>query len=413
MKARTAVAPIVTLLVIVACARAVPAQEWAQWRGPTRDGVAKNFSAPGAWPKALTKKWGVVVGGGYSSPLVSGSRVYLHARQGEEETVSCFDLETGKLVWTKSYPAPFKKNQYAVEMGKGPNSTPVLYNGRLYTLGVGAVLSSFDARTGELKWRKEFPEPDTSKLFCGTAMSPVVERGALIVHVGDDRGGSVLALDASDGKVRWEWKGDGPGYSSPIVVDLAGVRQVVTLTDRSAVGVAADTGKLLWKMPFPDEWNENIVTPVLHKGRLILSGVRKGTMAVEVVKEGDAYTAKQVWHNPKVAMYMNSPVLDGDYLYGMSHLRKGQFFCLDARTGELLWATDGREGQNASVVSAGDFLLFLSADANLIVARKSPKGFEQAARYSVADSAIWAHPAVLGRRILVRDSASLALWAIE
>lgn len=400
-------------VVVLTGARSVAAQEWTQWRGPARDGVVKNFAAPAAWPKELVRKWKVSAGGGYSSPLVSGSRVYLHARQDEQEVVSCLDLATGKILWSKSYPAPFAKNQYAVEMGKGPNSTPVLHEGRLYTLGVGAVLSAFDARTGELKWRKEFGQPDTSKLFCGTAMSPVVEKGALIVHVGDDRGGSLMALDAASGTPRWEWKGDGPGYASPIIADLAGARQVVTLTDRSVVGVAADSGKLLWKMPFPDEWNENIVTPVVHKGRLILSGVRKGTMAVEVVKEAGGYAAKQVWHNPKVAMYMNSPVLDGDYLYGMSHLRKGQFFCLDARNGELLWATDGREGQNASVLSAGNLLLFLTADANLIVANKSLKAFEQVARYSVADSAVWSHPVVFGKQILVKDSASLALWSVE
>ncbi len=400
-------------LLLVFSARSATAQEWTQWRGPARDGVAESFVAPKTWPKEIVRKWKVSAGGGYSSPLVSGSKVYLHTRQEEQEVVSCFDLTTGKTLWTKTYPAPFAKNQYAVEMGKGPNSTPVLHDGRLYTLGVNAVVSAFDAKTGELKWRKEFGTPDTSKLFCGTAMSPIVEKNLLIIHVGDDRGGSLLALDAASGALKWEWKGDGPGYASPIVADLAGARQVVTLTDKSIVGVAAETGKLLWKMPFPDEWNENIVTPVVHKGRLIISGVRRGTMAVEVLKEASGYNAKQVWHNAKVAMYMNSPILDGDYLYGMSHLRKGQFFCLDARTGELLWATDGREGQNASVLSAGGFLLFLTADANLIVAHKNPKSFEQVARYAVADSAVWTHPVAFGKHLLVKDSASLALWSVE
>lgn len=389
-------------------------QDWAEWRGPNRDGVVKNFVSPATWPKGLVNKWKVAVGGGYSSPVVSGSRIYLHTRVEDQEVVSCFDLKTGKTIWSKSYAAPFNKNQYAIKMGKGPNSTPVVYAGNLYTLGVNAILSCFDAKSGELKWRKDFSaQIDTSKLFCGTAMSPVIEKGMVIVQIGDDRKGSIVAFDAVTGKQMWEWLGDGPGYSSPIIVELEGVRQVVTFTDKTVVGIAAENGKLLWSMPFPDEWNENIATPVLYGKTLIVSGVRKGTMAIEAVKGESGWSARQVWSNPQVAMYMSSPVLDGDYLYGMSSLRKGQYFCLNAKTGALVWATDGREGRNASVIGAGDVLMFLTEDAELIIARKSSKAFDRVAKYTVADSATWAHPAVLGKNILVKDEASLTLWSIE
>jgi outer membrane protein assembly factor BamB len=401
-------------MLVVMCTTDARAQEWTQWRGPNRDGVVKNFASPVTWPKGLVNKWKVPVGGGYSSPVVSGSKVYLHTRQDENEVVSCFDLKSGKTLWSKSYPAPFSKNQYAIQMGKGPNSTPVVYEGKLYTLGVTAVFSCFDAESGELKWRKDFStQLDTSKLFCGTAMSPVIEKGLVIIHIGDDRKGSVKAFDARTGEPKWEWQGDGPGYSSPIVVELEGTRQVITLTDKSVVGIAADNGRLLWSMPFPDEWNENIVTPVLYQKTLIVSGVRKGTMAIEAVKGKDGWSARQVWNNPQVAMYMSSPVLDGDYLYGMSSLRKGQYFCLNAKTGALVWATEGREGRTASVLAAGDSLLFLTEDANLIVAKKSPKAFESIARYAVADAATWAHPVVFGKNVLVKDEAALTLWSIE
>ncbi|HZS03248.1 MAG TPA: PQQ-binding-like beta-propeller repeat protein [Blastocatellia bacterium] len=407
------IVPMLCALVLSNLIHSAYAQDWSQWRGPNRDGVVRDFTAPAVWPDKLKLAWKTPVGAGYSSPVVFKDRVWIHSRRGEEEVVSCLDLKTGKILWSKSYPVSFTKNQYAVEMGKGPHSTPVLFNSRLYTLGVTAVLSCFDAQTGELKWRKDFGQPDTSKLFTGTSMSPVIDRGNVIVHVGDDRGGSMIAFDAATGREKWKWTGDGPGYASPIVIELAGARQVVTMTDKSVIGVAAQTGELLWRLPWPDEWNENIVTPTVCKNLLILSGVRKGTMAVQVAKNGDKWETKQVWHNPEIAMYMNSPVADGDHLYGLSAKRKGQFFCLEAATGKILWATTGREGFNASLLNAGSFLFILTNDASLIVAGKSQQGFEQVAKYSVADRPTFAHPVVTGGRILIRDDAAIALWTLE
>jgi outer membrane protein assembly factor BamB len=402
------------LFIAVAAIQTVSAQDWTQWRGPNRDGVVKDFTSPSVWPEKLKLIWKTEVGSGYSSPVVSKDRAWIHSRKGEEEVVSCLDLKTGKIVWSKSYPVAFAKNQYATQMGKGPHSTPVLSDGRLFTLGVTAILSCFDAATGELKWRKDLGPTDQSKLFCGTAFSPVVDQGNLIVYAGDDiKGGVMLALDPAMGKERWKWTGEGPGYASPIVVELEGARQIVTMTDKSVIGVEAKTGKLLWRLPWPDEWNENIVTPTLYKNLLILSGVRKGTMAVQVTKNGAEWTTKQVWHNPEIAMYMNSPVLEGDHLFGMSAKRKGQYFCLEATTGKVLWATEGREGFNAAILNTKDALLILNSDANLIVARKSAKGFEQVAKYSVADSATHAHPVTMGKHILVKDDASIALWSLE
>ncbi len=402
------------LFTAIVTTQIVSAQDWTEWRGPNRDGVAKDFVAPAAWPEKLKLIWKTEVGSGYSSPVVSKDRAWIHSRKGEEEIVSCLDLKTGKVLWSKGYPVAFNKNQYATQMGKGPHSTPVLYNGKLYTLGVTAILSCFDANTGELKWRKDFGAPNTSKMFCGAAFSPVVDQGNLIVYAGDDiNGGIMLALDPATGKEKWKWTGEGPGYASPIIVELEGARQVVTMTDKSVIGVEAKTGKLLWRLAWPDEWNENIVTPLLYKNMLIFSGVRKGTMAVQVTKNGAEWATKQIWHNPEIAMYMNSPVLEGDHLFGMSSKRKGQYFCLEAPTGKVLWTTEGREGFNAAILNTKDVLLILNSDANLIVAKKSAKGFEQLAKYSVANSATHAHPVAMGKRILVKDDTSIALLAFE
>ncbi|MEW6212509.1 MAG: PQQ-binding-like beta-propeller repeat protein [Acidobacteriota bacterium] len=402
---------IAAMVMVFACS--AEAQEWNQWRGPNRDGVAAAFSPPKQWPKALTRKWRVAVGGGYSSPVISGSRIYVHTHAGDQETVSSLDLNTGKIIWSKSYPAAFAKNQYAVKMDRGPFSTPLIHRGKLYTLGVTAVLTCFDARDGRALWRKDFSKQvDTSKLFCGTAMSPVVDNGRLIVHVGDDRRGWMIAYDAESGKELWTWEGEGPGYSSPIVAEIEGERQIITLTDKSVIGVSVSSGKLLWKFAHTDEWNENIVTPVLHGRNLIVSGVRQGTRAIRVTREKE-WSVSEVWRNQKVAMYMSSPVIDGDFLYGLSNIRKGQFFCLDARTGEAVWMTEGREGASASVIDTGKVLFFLTTEAELVATAKGAKGFEQIARYTVADSPTYSHPVFWGNKVLIKDASTLALWAFE
>jgi outer membrane protein assembly factor BamB len=403
----------VCFCLVIVTAQPALAQNWPQWRGPLRDGAVADFIAPSVWPEKLKLRWKVSVGSGVSSPVADAGKVWIHSRKGDDEVVSCLDLKTGKPLWSKSYPAPFAGYSAAARVGKGPYSTPVLFGGRLYTLGITAILSCFDAQTGELIWRRDFGPVDISNMFTGTGMSPVIDRDSVIVHVGDDRGGKLLALDAANGKEKWQWSGDGPGYASPIAVEFEGERQLVTMTDKAAIGVAAQSGQLLWRIPWPDKFNENIVTPVSYKDMLIFSGVRKGTLAVRVKKQGHQWTTQEVWSNPDVCMYMSSPILDGDHLFGMSDKRKGQFFCLDAATGKVAWATEGREGSNAAIVSAKGVLFILTDEAKLIVAKKSASGFETIKTYLVADSQTLAHPVVSGRQIIIKDSEGLALWSLE
>ena len=150
--------------------------------------------------------------------------------------------------------------------GKDPKSTPVLYNGNLYTWGITGILSCFDAKTGGRKWQQEFSKqfPKTALLF-GTAMSPLVEDGLLIAHVGGHNVGALTAFDAETGDVRWRWNEDEPGYASPIVVGLQGARQIVTQAQNGLIGLSAATGGLLWRIPFTTAYDQNIVTPVVYK----------------------------------------------------------------------------------------------------------------------------------------------------
>ena len=390
------------------------AQDWPQWRGPNRDGTLASFAEPKTWPDQLKPKWRVNVGIGYSTPLLVNKRIYVLARQGDMEVVRCLDFDTGNRIWSDAYAAPYTMNPAARAHGMGPKSTPLFHAGKLFTLGISGILSSYEAESGKLRWRREFSAEfkSTSPLF-GTATSPVAEGGLVIAHVGGHDSGALTAFDADTGKTVWAWNGDGPAYASPIVVTLGGIRQIVTQSQKYIVGVSAVDGKLLWNLPFATAYVQNIITPLLFKDTLIVSGLDKGVMALKLALSDGKWQAEKVWENPAVAFYMSNPVLHNQVLFGMSHKNRGQFVALDATTGKTLWTTAGREGENAALLSAGDKLFLLTDAAELIVARASGAAFEPLRRYTVAGSPTWANPLLSGKCLLVRDAGSLALWSFE
>jgi outer membrane protein assembly factor BamB len=387
----------------------LPAQNWTQWRGPSRDGMVPAALVPKAWPASVKAGWSVEVGEGYSSPVVSGGRAFIHSRRDPEEIVTAIDLATGTIAWQHKYVSEFKKNQYATQMAKGPNSTPIVVGSRVITLGVTGILTAWNVLDGSVEWRQDYSASiDTSRLFCGTSMSPLLEGGALIVHVGSDvHGGRVLALDPVTGQERWTSKGLGPGYASPLAATIDGVRQIITMTNGSIIGVQAADGAPLWSIPFPDEWHENIVTPIWTGTSLIVSGTRQGTHAYSFARTGGAWQPKPLWRNPEVTMYTSSPVFADGVIYGMSTKRRGQFVALDAATGALKWSTQGRDGNHASILQTNDHLLLLTDGAVLIVARRSPEAFREEKRYDLGIGATWTLPVVLPDGLLVREAGKV------
>lgn len=398
-------------LTFLTSAITINAQEWAQWRGPARDGSVSGKNVPGKWPESFDRAWRVDVGEGYSSPVVAGGRVFVHGRRDPEEVVAGINLTDGKVIWQQKYQAVFNKNQYAVQMAKGPNSTPLVIGNRLFTLGVTGILNAWDTATGRALWTRDFSKSiDTSKLFCGTAASPLVVDNRVVVQVGSDvHGGQILALNAATGATEWEWRGLGPGYASPVVIDAGGTRHLVTMTEGSIVGLDAKNGKELWSVPFPDEWHENIVTPLWTGTHLVVSGTRAGTHAYSVAQTGGKWQATEVWKNPDVAMYMSSPVFGDGLIYGHSSKKKGQFVAVDAKTGALKWATEGREGEHASLLLTPQHVVFLTNGADLIVAKRGTPAFAVERRYEVAEAATWAMPVLLGSNVLVRDVTGIML----
>ena len=387
------------------------AQEWTQWRGPARDGSVSAKNSPAKWPETFQRTWRLEIGEGYSSPVVDRGRVFVHSRRDPEEIITAINLADGKVVWQQKYQAVFNKNQYAVQMAKGPNATPLILGDRLFTLGVTGILNAWEAGGGRLLWTRDFSKSiDTSKLFCGTAASPIAVEGRIVVQVGSDiHGGQILALNMSTGATVWEWKGLGPGYASPVVIDLGGTRQLVTMTEGSIVGIDAKNGQELWTVPFPDEWHENITTPLWTGTHLVVSGTRAGTHAYSLAQSSGKWQATEAWKNGDVAMYMSSPVFGDGLIYGHSSRKKGQFVAVDAKTGAVKWATEGREGEHAALLLTPQHVIFLTNGADLIVAKRGTPAFAVEKRYEVAEAATWAVPVLLGSNVLVRDATGLML----
>jgi outer membrane protein assembly factor BamB len=384
--------------------------DWPQWRGPTRDGFISD-GLPAQWPEALKKRWETPVGTGHASPVVSGNRVVVIAREGDQEIVRALDLASGKEIWRAAYAAPFSVNPAAQSHGPGPKSTPAIAGGRVFTLGIGGILSAFDLASGTLIWRLPAPEalPDY-----GAATSPLIDPSdgtSVIAHVGGSENGALTSFDAATGKPRWPWKGDGPGSGSPIIATFGGVRQVIAQTQKLVVGLDASNGALLWQMPFTTEFDQNAFTPVVFQDLLIFGGIDWPLTAIRLKRDDGKWSSETVWTNPQTPMFMSSPVVIGGTIYGLTYRSRGQFVAVDAASGKTRWTTQGREGENASMLGSRSWLLASTTDGTLVVARATPEKYEEVRRYQIAQSALWAHPAITGRSIIVKDVDKVICWS--
>jgi len=386
------------------------AQDWPQWRGANRDGSVTGFTAPQTWPKQLAQKWKVTVGTGDATPALVGEKLYVFARQGEEEVILCLNAADGKELWKDKYAAQAVAGPAARH--PGPRGSPAVAEGKVVTLGVGGVVSCLDAADGKLAWRKdEFPKV-VPRFFA--AVSPLIVDGMAIAHVGGPGNGALIAFDLATGNPKWKWAAEGPDYSSPVLLTVDGVKQIVTLTERSAVGVGLADGKLLWQIPFvPQGRAYNSATPIVDGSTVVFTGSGRGTKAVKIEKQGDGFAAKELWSNPAAASQFSTPVLKDGLLYGVSD--RGSFYCLNAQTGQAAWTNDvvRDRGSFTALVNAGSVILALPSSGELIAFKPSDKEYAELAKIKVADTPTYAHPVLAGNRIFVRDQESVTLWALE
>jgi outer membrane protein assembly factor BamB len=385
--------------------------DWPQWRGQGRDGTIAGFVPPATWPEQLTSRWKVDVGLGYATPLVVGGRLYMFSRQGEDEVMSAIDPATGAVTWKAAYPAPFTMNKSTARHGPGPKSTPAFADGRLFSIGMTGIVTARDAATGKELWQK--PGAPVVPIFTTHAFSPVVEGNSVVFHVGGNNQGALTAFDVRTGNVIWSWAGDGPSYGSPIVAELDGTRQIITLTQTKLVGVNAATGALLWERPFTNSSVTNAATPVLA-GRTVIVSNGGPVTAFTVTKKGAEWAVEDAWQNADAPYRLSNAVATADgVLFGLSTRNSGQYFGVDIKTGATLWSSEGRQAMNAAISRAGDLFFSLEDDGELVVARAGRTPFEPLRRYKVAESDTWTQPVISGDRVFVKDVSSLALWTLK
>lgn len=384
------------------------AQDWPQWRGPDRDGTVRGFTPPETWPGHVTQKWKVTVGMGDATPALVGDRLYVFARQGGDEVTLCLSAGDGRELWRNACAADAPSGPAGRH--PGPRSSPTVGTGKVVTLGVGGILTCLDAATGQTVWRKDEFANDVPRFY--TAMSPLFVDGCCVAHLGGKDDGTIIAYDLETGNQRWKWVGDSPAYASPVVMTVDGTKQIVGMTDKRIVGVAAADGKLLWHLPaVPERRFYNSATPIVDGSRVIYTGQGQGTRAFKVEKRGDGFAAEELWKNDSLGTGYDTPVLKGGCLYGLSD--RGHFFCMNARTGQAAWVDTNTFGSFGAVLDAGSVLLALPEKSGLIAFKPGDEGYEELARIKVSESPIYAHPVVAANRIFIKDQDSVTLWTLE
>ncbi|HSL55855.1 MAG TPA: PQQ-binding-like beta-propeller repeat protein [Pyrinomonadaceae bacterium] len=390
-----------------AAAPAAPSRNaWTNYRGARRDGKYEDGSVSTNWPaNGLPQLWRQPVGVGHASFVIADGKAYTIEQRRSQEVVAAYDLNNGREMWTQKWNAEFNDST-----GDGPRATPTWDQGRIYALGATGELRCLDANSGSVIWGKNILNDNGAKnLPWAQAASPLIVDDKVIVLPGGANGKSVVAYNKMTGAPVWKSLDDTQAYVSPMLVDLAGRRQIVVVSASRVVGLTPENGALLWSYPWDTDMGINASQPiVVDQNRFFISsGYGKGAALVEVKGSGNTLTASTIWENKNMKNKFNPSVLHNGYVYGLD---EGILVCLDVNTGERKWK-EGRYGYG-QIVLAGNHLIVTSDQGDVALVKASPDKYSEVARFKGVDGQTWNYPAIAGGKLLVRNSNEMAAFDI-
>lgn len=380
---------------------------WSDFRGPDRDGRHTSGPIRTDWPASgLPLLWKQPIGLGYASFVAAGGRAFTIEQRRDQEIVASYDIETGREIWTNGWSGEFVETMG----GDGPRATPTYHAGRIYALGALGELRSLDARSGRLIWRRNvLTDGGAGNLQWGMAGAPLIVDDTVIVLPGGT-GHSVVAYDLAAGTPRWHVLDDPTAYVSPMLVTLAGTRQLLVVTAVRAIGLAPEDGRLLWEYSWPTDMGINAAQPLLLGGdRVFLSaGYGQGAAVFEVVRSGDQFTTKTIWQNTRMKNKFSSSLFHGGHIYGLD---EAILACVDAATGDLRWK-GGRYGYG-QVMLSGDHLIVITEAGELVLVKATPERHVEVARFQAIEGKTWNHPIIANGRLLVRNLQEMAAFDVR
>jgi len=375
--------------------------EWPGFRGPKRDGIVRGVRIKTDWSaSAPVQLWRRPIGPGWSSFAVDGDRFYTQEQRGENEVVACYKMTTGQPVWSHRDNARF----FESNAGAGPRATPTLSNGRVYTFGATGILNALDARSGTVVWsRNVASETNTQVPFWGFSSSPLVVGDVVIVAAS----GQLAAYDAASGNPRWVGPKAGGSYSSPHLVTIGGVAQILLMSGSGATSVAPADGKQLWQ----HSWSvSSIVQPALTEdGDLLIASQESGARRLAVSQGAAGWTVAERWTSNTLKPYFNDFVIHRGHAFGFD----GRILsCIDLKDGQRKWK-GGRYGNGQLVLLPDqDLLLVLSEEGELALVQATTDQFAEVAKVPAIQGKTWNHPVLVGDVLLVRNSEEMAAFRL-
>jgi outer membrane protein assembly factor BamB len=389
---------------------------WTDFRGPDRDGHYRERPIRTDWPEGgLKPLWKQPIGGGYASFVVARGRAFTIEQRGPQEVAAAYDIRTGRELWTSKWTAAFRETMG----GDGPRATPTWDDGRIYVLGGQGELRCLDDETGNLIWRTNILEDaGAANLQWGMAAAPLIVDDTVVVAPGGRGGRSVVAYDKRTGKGAWSALDDQAGYSSPMLVTLGGVRQIVVFSASRVMGLTPGRGELLWEYPWKTNYDVNASQPLVitapgappeSANRLFVSsGYGTGAAVIELMPNGSRLDVREVWRNIRMKNQFTSSVLHDGYIYGLD---ESILACVDAATGELKWK-GGRYGYGQSMLASGH-LIVVTEDGSLVLVRATPERHVELARFPALEGRTWNHPVIADGVLLIRNSNEMAAFDLR